>query len=120
MRIGVDVDGTLTLDKNRYWVGHEECSPNNTVIEEVNELYNSNHTIIIHTARPWKNASSLVAWLNKHGVKYHGIRMDKGSCDLYIDDKSVNHLDLIESKDWNTLYEKTAKAQREDRRDGNE
>lgn len=114
MRIGVDVDGTLTLDENRYWVEDEECKPNNVVIEEVNELYHEGHTIIIHTARPWSNASGLVGWLEKHGVKYHGIRMNKGSCDLYIDDKSVSHLDLVECDDWNQLFERTAKAKREE------
>lgn len=84
----VDVDGTLTEGSEKYWTDGE-CVPNQEMVEHVNEMYKNGHHIVIWTARPYTNAEKLAAWLDKHGVRYHGIRMDKGSADVYVDDKAV-------------------------------
>lgn len=86
-RIAIDVDGTLTKGENRYW--REECEPDEDMIEVAEEIYKAGHTVVIWTARPWSNASELASWLENHGVRYHGLRMEKGSADLYIDDKAT-------------------------------
>jgi len=85
--VRVDVDGTLTKGENHYWEG--ECEPDKEMIDRVRELYKSGHYIVIWTARPWSNAKELVAWLKKHDVWYHGIDMEKGGADTYIDDKTI-------------------------------
>lgn len=86
--VRVDVDGTLTKGETPYWEGEPE--PDEDMIEEVNEMYRNGHHIIIWTARPWSNAKDLVAWLKKHDVWYHGVDMEKGGADVYIDDKMVS------------------------------
>lgn len=86
-RIAVDVDNTLTRGGKRYW--KEMCDPDQEMIEKVNELYKQGHTIIIWTARPWKVAPQLKAFLERYQVRHHGIMMGKGSADRYIDDKAV-------------------------------
>jgi len=65
------------------------CDPDHDVIEAVNDLYKEGHTIIIWTARPWKNAPQLKAFLERYQVRHHGIMMGKGSSDKYVDDKAV-------------------------------
>lgn len=87
-RIAVDLDGTLTEGKKKYW--EERCNPDTYVIESINDLYKQGHTVIVWTARPWSNAEQVASWLTEHGVRYHGLRMDKGSADVYVDDKALN------------------------------
>ncbi|MFB6177416.1 MAG: capsular biosynthesis protein [Halobaculum sp.] len=58
--------------------------------EVVDELYSRGHTIIVWTARPWSVADETVGWLTANGIRYHGIRMEKGSSDVYLDDKAIN------------------------------
>ena len=87
-RLGVDLDGTLTQGDKRYW--EERCDPDPEIIEKINNLYKQGHTVLIWTARPWSNAQQVASWLTEHGVRYHGLRMDKGSADVYIDDKAVH------------------------------
>lgn len=94
-KIAVDVDGTLTHGEARYWIEDEEPQPRHEVIEAVNNLYKAGHFIIIWTARPWTVAEQTAAWLRKWGVRYHGLRMAKGSADVYIDDKAVHVEDFI-------------------------
>lgn len=87
-RIAVDLDDTLTQGEKRYWEGR--CDPDDYVIKSINQLYKQGHTIVIWTARPWSNASQVASWLVEHGVRYHGLRMNKGSADVYVDDKALN------------------------------
>jgi len=90
-RIAVDVDRTLTTGDGEPWfedgLGPE---PNERAIEVVNELYVRGHTILIWTARPWSVAAETAGWLTAHGVRYHGLRMEKGSGDVYLDDKAID------------------------------
>lgn len=85
--IMVDIDGTLTKGENKHW--EQEPVPDKEMIETVNNLYKKGNHIIIWTARSWDSVRKTVAWLEKHGVWYHGIRMNKGGADLYIDDKTI-------------------------------
>jgi len=92
--ICVDIDGTLTEGNTAFWEEDDECEPNTDMISWVNQRYIEGAHIIIHTARPWKHAQTTVAWLDKHGVRYHGIRMNKGGADAYIDDKTLQPEEL--------------------------
>ncbi len=86
--IMVDFDGTLTLG-GRFWTD-DEILPNQKMIEWSNKEYIKGNVIIIFTARPYEVARDTVAWLIKHGVKYHGINMDKPRAQMYVDDKATN------------------------------
>jgi len=95
-RVAVDVDGTLTQGRKKYW--EEMCDPDMEVIEKINDLYKGGDTVIIWTARPWKSAPKLIGFLERYGVRYHGVMMGKGSADHYIDDKAV-HVDEFREAD---------------------
>ena len=98
-RIAVDFDKTLTDPDGGTYFTEEPTLPNNDMIVWVNERYKEGHTIIIHTARPWSEAMKTVGKLTEWGVRWHGIRMDKGSADLYVDDKSETPDRIINSPD---------------------
>lgn len=87
-RVLVDFDETLTAESVAWWVDERE-EPDEQMCEYVNDLYADGKTIIIHTARPWSESGKIAARLTEWGVRYHGIRCEKGSADCYIDDKSV-------------------------------
>ena len=85
--IGVDMDKTLTLG-GVHW--EEEPLPNEMVIDYIRKLYFSGkYVIIIWTARMWCDAPNLISWLEKYSIPYHGIKMNKGASDIYIDDKAM-------------------------------
>ncbi len=68
--------------------------PNDRAVELLDELYRHGHTIIVWTARAWRVADEAAAWLTANGVRYHGLRMSKGSTGVYLDDKTVDAVDL--------------------------
>jgi hypothetical protein len=86
-RINIDFDNTLTESNVKYWAG-ERPDPDDEMIDYLIEKYRDGHTIIIWTARPWSEAGRIAGHLTEWGVRFHGIRCDKGSADLYIDDKA--------------------------------
>lgn len=87
-RLGVDFDNTLTEDNVAYWAD-ERPEPDVDVIQAVREHYFAGGTVIIWTARPWSEANRIAAHLTEWEVPYHGIRCEKGSADIYVDDKAV-------------------------------
>lgn len=85
--LNIDIDGTITDGKKMFWEGEPEL--NEMVCEYVRKLYFSGkYCIIIWTARLWDSAPETIGWLIKHNVPFHGIKMDKGASDIYIDDKA--------------------------------
>jgi phosphatidate phosphatase PAH1 len=87
--IACDVDGTLTKDTAWDILGCIIAKPNQRVIDYVNELAKNNF-IVIYTARRNSLYEATVEWLNKHGVTYHAIRMEKMPADFYLDDKMID------------------------------
>ncbi|MFC4548738.1 MULTISPECIES: hypothetical protein [Halorussus] len=87
-RIAVDFDKTLTEGEKSY-VNEEPENPDEEMVQWVNEKYAEDHTVIIWTARPWEAAQDTVARLTEWGVDWHGIRMEKGNADMYVDDKGT-------------------------------
>ena len=80
----VDLDGVLT-NGEPFWA--TEPTPRVKAVEGVVALYEQGNIIIVWTARQWKHAPETVAWLVKHKVPFHGIQMNKGGADFYVDDK---------------------------------
>ena len=94
-RVFVDFDNTLTEDNVRYWDG-ERPDPDEDVIDAVNERYYDGATVVVWTARPWSEAGRIAAHLTEWGVRWHALRCDKGSGDVYIDDKAVRPGEVTE------------------------
>jgi len=84
----IDFDGILTIDRHF----NLDAEPNYYNIAKVRELYQEGNIIIIHSARAWEFAPETVGWLIKHKIPFHGIYLQKGGSDCYIDDKAVNQL----------------------------
>lgn len=87
--LNVDFDNTLTEDDVAYWDG-EVPEPDGAVCEAVRRYYYDGWCVVVWTARPWSEAGTIAARLTEWGVPYHGVRCEKGSADLYVDDKAVN------------------------------
>ena len=87
-RIAVDFDNTLTSGERGY-VDEDPEDPDEEMVQWVNEQYREGNTIIVWTARPWETAPETVARLTEWGVDWHGLRMEKGNADVYVDDKSA-------------------------------
>jgi len=81
------VDGVLT-NGEVFW----EETP--TVNKEMRKFvqaayYSMRYVIIIWTARMWGDAPKTVGWLISNRIPFHGIMMQKGASDAYLDDKNV-------------------------------
>lgn len=86
-----DLDDTLCRTQG---TDYAASAPIDERISHVNDLYESGHTIKIHTARgaktgiDWRQVteSQLLNW----GLKYHELSFGKPFADIYIDDKGVS------------------------------
>jgi hypothetical protein len=92
--IAVDLDWTLCEWEFRK--DEDIVTPLLERIEFVNDLYKKWWHIIIWTARFPKWYQQTQKWLQNNWVLYHWIVMrEKIGADLYIDDKSLNIVDII-------------------------
>lgn len=80
----IDFDGTITKGH-----GDHSIDINYSVTDKIKELYYSGNILIIWTARQWCDAPFLVSVLIENNIPFHGIRMDKGGSDYYVDDKNI-------------------------------
>lgn len=94
--LNVDFDQTLTDPDGGTYFTDEETLPNEEMVEWVNQQYINGDIIVIHTARPWSVAAQTVAKLTEWGVRWHGLRMNKGSADQYVDDKSYRPEEVLD------------------------
>lgn len=83
----VDFDGTLTHDPERAYPDDPE--PEWKMVEAVRGVYRKGHTVIIWTARMWRDSPRLVSWLIKYQVPFHGVFCQKGGSSNYVDDKMM-------------------------------
>jgi len=93
--IYVDLDGTLTKETEGF--GDKifmNRTPRKKKIRQINEIREDGHQIIIWTARLPEDLKVTIKWLEKHGVKYDGILLNKPMFDLYVCDKALNVEDL--------------------------
>lgn len=95
--IFVDFDSTITTGGGEpYWVDALDESPDWEMIELVNDLYKQNHTIIVYTARARDVRDETEYFLNKWGVMYHSLKMEKPGYDLLIDDRAISDSKALE------------------------
>lgn len=87
--LNVDFDHTITCRETDEYLEPSQQSPNEELIEKLQEAYYAGKTIIVWTARPWSDASQIVGMLTLWEVPYHGIMCHKGGSDCYVDDKAM-------------------------------
>ena len=96
--IVMDMDDTISFTHNRDFVN---STPNQEVIDKINEFHNQGWKIIIFTARGAKSCSTLEErivkydkvtrdWLDTHGVLYDDVVFGKMNADYYVDDKNIS------------------------------
>ena len=85
--ISIDVDGVLT-NGEIHW--EKRPTVNKEIARFVRKAYYSmKYVIIIWSARLWHDTPKTVAWLIENDIPFHAIMMEKGSADVYIDDKAI-------------------------------
>ena len=95
MNIFVDIDETICMTPIVDGKRHYDLSiPIDKNINKVNKYYDEGHHITYYTSR---GVTTGIDWteLTKNqfeewGVKYHDVRLDKPSYDVFIDDKALN------------------------------
>ena len=98
----MDVDNTICHTSG---TDYENSTPILENINRFNELFEQGNTIVYWTARGMKSG---LDWreltekqLKEWGAKYHELRLDKPSFDVFIDDKVINTRDWEKGK-WLT------------------
>lgn len=84
MRIGVDLDGTLTNET--FGWDYANRTPNLDMIAWVNMQFEGSHYIELFSSRLPCDKKVTKEWLKKHGVKYNRLVLGKPRYELYIDD----------------------------------
>lgn len=100
MIIYVDIDETICNYENSR--EYSLAKPIKKNIEQINKLYENNHTIIYWTARgtttgiDWRQITEkqFLEW----GVKFHELKFGKPHYDLFICDKAINSDHFFEDK----------------------
>lgn len=100
MIIYIDIDNTICRTNG---TDYENAVPDTTAIHRVNILFHRKHRIVYWTSRGVGSGKDLRLMteqqLKKWGCLYHEFRCDKPVYDLFIDDKTLNNISLV-----NTLH----------------
>jgi uncharacterized HAD superfamily protein len=90
MIIGVDIDGTLTLEVEGHSLKqYKNRTPNWDMIRKVNYwVLVEHHEVVLFSARHEEDREVTVEWLKKYNVPYRKLILGKPHFDLYIDDIS--------------------------------
>lgn len=99
LRIAIDLDGTILQEKSER--ERATASPVKGAIEAVNALHAMGHTIIIYTARTYRELELTLSQLKQYGIKYHHLVLGKPVADIFIDDRAISLTDWPAI--WNTL-----------------
>jgi len=115
MNIFVDIDNTICLtDDSKGPSKYEQSVPLVDKIAHINSLYDSGNRITYWTARGRSSGIDYTeltkAQLSKWNCKYHQLKMDKPSYDLFIDDKTQHPSQLIMARVRKTTPEVVQKG----------
>jgi len=86
MIIGVDIDGTLTVETEGW--DYKNRTPRFDIIQKINKLYAKGNTIILFTSRYKEDDWVTQKWLITNGVLFHKIIFDKPKFDIYIGEET--------------------------------
>ncbi len=93
--LNIDFDHTITEASSDEYLPPHQQTPNRELIEKMWDAYYDGKTIIVWTARPWRDAGELAGVLTMWDVPFHGVMMAKGGSDKYVDDKAVRPDEFI-------------------------
>lgn len=91
----VDIDNTICQTEG---TAYADAQPWPEHIAVVNRLFEAGHTVVMWTARGSLNGVTLSLrqlterQLDKWGVKYHELRLDKPFFDVLVDDRALSSL----------------------------
>ena len=95
MKYVFDLDGTILETAVRTY---DVIEPNEDMIRTINNLYDKENEIIIHTARHWNNLQRTIEQLRTHNVRYTTLVMGKPVADYYVDDKAMRPDEFVKLK----------------------
>jgi len=100
MIIYVDIDNTIC---RTHGTDYENAVPDTNAIHRINILFYRKHRIVYWTSRGVGSGKDLRPMteqqLKKWGCLYHELRCDKPVYDLFIDDKTLNNISLVNTLD---------------------
>jgi hydroxymethylpyrimidine pyrophosphatase-like HAD family hydrolase len=91
-----DIDSTILYSECDERGNYTLVGENTDLIKKINELHDSDNTIIIQTGRHWNHLRITIDQLKNAGVKYHTLEMGKPFAHFYIDDKGITPEDFLE------------------------
>lgn len=106
LRIVIDLDGTILEEKDQQ--ERSRAAPIPGAVQAVNTLYEMGHTIIIYTARTYRELELTLNQLKRFGVKYHHLVLGKPVADIFVDDRAISFTDWASIWDelLNTVQQK--------------
>jgi len=115
MNIFVDIDNTICItDDSKGSSKYEQSVPLVDKIAHINSLYDSGNRITYWTARGRSSGIDYTeltrTQLSKWNCKYHELKMDKPSYDLFIDDKTQHPSQLVMTRARKTTPEVVPKG----------
>ena len=105
----IDIDGTVCDDiKNEDSHLFPIAKPYEGSKEVLNKLYDDGNKIVFFTAREYKDKGTTLAWLWRHGFKFHDLITDKPRCSedeeyVWIDNKPVRGITY--KGEWSDIVE---------------
>jgi hypothetical protein len=106
----VDIDGTICDDiKNEDSHLYPTAKPIDGSKDVINNLYDEGNKIVFFTAREHKDKQTTLAWLLRHGFKFHDLITDKPRCIeddceyVWVDNKPVRGITY--KGEWSPIVE---------------
>jgi len=96
MIVYCDIDGILLTQDKDNPAAYHKAKPIQKNIDKLNKMYYDGHVIILWTARGSISGVDFtditIDQLDRYGIKYHKLKMDKPFFDVFIDDRARNEL----------------------------
>ena len=99
MKYCFDIDGTICSTGCEY----KDAKPYIEVIVRINELYDEGHHIQFFSSRGTASDKDWFKFtknqLDNWGVKYHGLKLGKPDCDIFVDDRAMSNFEWYSEED---------------------
>ena len=104
--LAMDVD--LTLTKEECWTAEEclDATPNQEMIEKMEEIFHKWYIVISTARRMDRLAVPTLKWLYANHVPFNGIDFRKTACDILIDDKAFRPEEFLKMDLMGSLYDR--------------
>ena len=86
-RVAIDIDGTIFSEKSER--ERTDAVPIDGAIDAINSLYESGYTVVLYTARTYRELERTIKQLVDNDVKYHHLVVGKPVADVFVDDRAV-------------------------------